>query len=238
MKLELKQKQFNAAMELYEGRKGYKLFGRFVSITNIALQIYVLTLALALSIGLWRQIAAIVAAYLITDFINGLVHIYMDDNDNYESMAGPLIANFHLHHRVPRYQDNNLIVVYFNETGSKIWLIFYLLAVAILFHLPGLNHVLLCMLAYTGILSSIAEVSHYLCHNSNSKFVMFLMRIWVLLPKREHSRHHLQDNQSYTFLNGLTNPLVDLIAKTFYIGYKHKTDLHYATYSGSTLPRS
>jgi hypothetical protein len=237
MKLELKQKQFNAAMELYEGRKRYKLFGRLVSVINILLQIYILLLALALSIGFWRQLAAIVAAYLITDFINGLVHVYMDDNDNYESLAGPLIANFHLHHRTPRYEDNNLFVVYFNETGSKVWLIFYLLAVVILFHLPGLNNVLLCTLAYTGILSSIAEVSHYLCHNSNSKFVMSLMRIQVLLSKREHAKHHLQDNQSYTFLNGLTNPLVDLIAKVFYVGYKHKTDLHYATYSGSTLPR-
>jgi len=224
-------------MELYEGRKGYKLFGRFVSVVNIFLQIYVLSLALELSIGFWLQLASIVAAYLLTDFINGMVHLYMDDNDNYESLAGPLIANFHLHHRVPRYLDNNLFVVYFNETGSKVWLIFYLLSVAILFHLPGLNHVLLCTLAYTGILSSIAEVSHYLCHNSNSKFIMFLMRIRILLPKREHARHHLQDNQSYTFLNGLTNPLVDLIARTFCAGYKHKTDLHYATYSGSSLPR-
>jgi hypothetical protein len=237
MNLKLKQQQFNAAMELYEGRKGYKLFGRFVSVINISLQVYILYCALKLPMDLFQQVVAIVAAYLATDFINGLVHLYMDDNDDYESWAGPLIANFHLHHRTPRYQNNNLLVVYFNETGSKVWLVFYLLSVAILFHLPGLNHVLLCALAYIGILSSIAEVSHYLCHNSNSKFAIFLMRIRILLPKREHARHHLQDNQSYTFLNGLTNPMLDVIARNFYAGYKHKTDLHYATYTGSIQPR-
>jgi len=237
MSLELKQTQFNSAMELYESRKGYKLLGRLVSITNISLQIYILLCALALAIGFWWQIGSVIAAYLLTDFINGLVHLYMDDNENYESLAGPLIANFHLHHRTPRYQDNNLLVVYFNETGSKIWLVFYLAAVAILFHLPNGNPVLLYTLTYIGILSSIAEVSHYLCHNSNSAVVMFLMRIKLLLPKREHARHHLEDNVSYTFLNGVTNPLVDFIARMFFTGYKNKTDLHYARYSGSNMPR-
>ena len=74
MSLELKQKQFNSAMELYEGRKGYKLLGTFVSITNISLQIYILSQALAFTIGFWWQMVSIIAAYLLTDFINGLVH--------------------------------------------------------------------------------------------------------------------------------------------------------------------
>jgi len=237
MNLELKQKQFNSAMELYESRKRYKLFSIFVSITNISLQIYTLSCALSLAIGFWWQIVSIIAAYLITDFINGLVHLYMDDNENYESLAGPFIANFHLHHRTPRYQDNNLFIMYFNETGSKIWLVFYLVALAILFRLPNSNPVLLYMLTYIGILSSIAEISHYLCHNSNSVIVRFLIRIKLLLSKREHARHHVKDNVSYTFLNGVTDPLVDFIAKMFFTGYKNKTDLHYAKYSGSNMPR-
>jgi hypothetical protein len=235
MSLELKQKQFNAAMELYESKKSYKLLGKVVAITNISLQIYVLSQVLTLAIGFWWQIVSVITAYLITDFINGLVHLYMDANDQYDSLAGPLIANFHLHHRTPRYQDNNLIVVYFNETGSKIWLVFYLVTIAILFHLPDNNPVLLYMLTYVGILSSVAEVSHYLCHNSNSAVVVFLIRIKLLLPKREHARHHLEDNVSYTFLNGVTNPLVDFIAKMFFAGYKNKTDLHYANYSASNM---
>ena len=70
-----------------------------------------------------------------------------------------------------------------------------------------------------------------------SVVVMFLMRIKLLLSKRGHAIHHLEDNVSYTFLNGVTNPLVDFIAKMFFTGYKNKTDLHYAKYSGSNMPR-
>ncbi|MEI7637708.1 MAG: fatty acid desaturase CarF family protein [Syntrophus sp. (in: bacteria)] len=237
MNLELKQRQFNSAMELFENRKRYKLLGILVSIINISLQIYTLSYAFTLAIGFWWQIISLITAYLITDFVNGLVHLYMDDNENYDSLAGPFIANFHLHHRTPRYQDNNLLIMYFNETGSKIWLVFYLVAVAILFHLPNSNPFLLYTMTYVGILSSIAEISHYLCHNSNSAMVMFLIRLKLLLPKREHAIHHTKDNASYAFLNGITNPLVDFIAKMFFTGYKNKTDLHYAKYSGSNMPR-
>ena len=237
MNLELKQKQFNAAMVLYENKKRYRLLGVGVSIINITLQIYTLLNVLKLSIGFGWQIASIIAAYLLTDFVNGLVHLYMDHNDRYESWAGPLIANFHLHHRTPRYQDHNLFVMYFTETGSKVWLVFYLAAVAVLFHLPGINPVLLYTLTYIGILSSVAEVSHYLSHNSMSTAALFLARIKLLLSKRQHARHHLQDNVSYTFLNGITDPLVNFIARRYFAGYKNNTDLHYATYTGTTLPR-
>ncbi len=237
MNLELKQKQFNAAMALYDGRKRYVLIGRFVSIINIALQLYTLFCALLLSIGFAWQLIAVIAAWLITDFVNGLVHLYMDHNDHYDSWAGPLIANFHLHHKTPRYQDNNIIVVYFNETGSKIWMVFYLAALAALFQISHIHPVLLFILTYIGILSSVAEVSHYLAHNSNSAVVKFLSRIKLLLPKRRHAGHHLRDNIGYTFLNGVTDPLVDLIAGKYFPGYKNNTDLHYAKYFGSSLPR-
>ncbi len=238
MSLELKQKQFNAAMELYEGRKRYRLLGRLVAMANISLQIYVLWRVLTFTIGFWWQIGSLISAYLLTDFINGLVHLYMDANDNYDSLSGPLIANFHLHHKTPRYEDHNLLVVYFNETGSKIWLILYLLGVTVLLYLPDINHVLLYALTYVGILSSLAEVSHYLCHNSDSAAVTFLARIKLLLPQREHARHHREDNVSYTFLNGMANPLVDFIAKIFFTGYRNGTDLHYAKYAASNISRS
>ncbi|MRR14869.1 MAG: hypothetical protein EG826_00265 [Deltaproteobacteria bacterium] len=236
-KLELKQKQFNAAIALYENKKRYRLLGLGVSITNIALQIYTLICALKLSIGIGWQIVAFVVAYLVTDFVNGLIHLYMDHNDAYESWAGPLIANFHLHHRTPRYQNNHVLAVYFFETGSKVWLVFYLAVLAVLFHLPHIPPVVLYTMTYVGILSSVAEVSHYLVHNSMSPVALFLARIKLLLPKRQHAAHHLQDNISFTFLNGITDPLVNVIARRYFPGYKTTTDLHYAHYSSRTLAR-
>ena len=233
MELSAKQEQFNAAMERYTFQTGYKVFGPLVSVANISLQLYLLYLVWPHSIGPIRQLVALVAAYLLTDFINGLVHMYMDNNDRYDSIDGPLVANFHLHHRTPLYQRRNLLIVYFNETGSKVWLVGYLLLVVIVQAFFTVNPTLLYILVYFGILSSVAEVSHYLCHSSTSPFALFLARIGLLLPKRHHAAHHLQDNVSYAFLNGVTDPLLNRIAAACCKGYKQGTDLHYARYSGT-----
>ena len=238
MELTAKQQQFNRAMERYTSQARYALFGHLVSIANIALQLYLLYRVWPLSIGPVRQLVALAAAYLLTDFINGLVHMYMDNNDRYESIDGPLIANFHLHHKTPVYTQRNLLLVYFLETGSKVWLVGYLLLVVALEALFQINSTVLYTLVYIGILSSVAEVSHYLCHSSTSPVAMFLAKIGLLLSKRHHAPHHLRDNNGYAFLNGFTDPLLDLIARTCCSGYKQHTDLHYAQYTaGDTETR-
>ena len=233
MELTVKQQQFNRAMELYTSKAGYKLFGHLISTANIALQLYLLYLVWPLSIGPVWQLLALVAAYLLTDFINGLVHMYMDNNDRYQSIDGPLIANFHLHHKTPMYKKRNLLVVYYLETGSKVWLVGYLLLVVALASLLELNSTVLYTLVYIGILSSVAEVSHYLCHSSLSPVALFLARSGLLLTKRHHAPHHLRDNNGYAFLNGFTDPLLDLIATACCTGYKQHTDLHYAQYTAA-----
>ncbi len=229
MELSFKQKQFNAAMELYTTKSRYKLLGLAVSIINITLQCYLLYRVWPHSIGIVWQVVSLCAAYLLTDFINGLVHVYMDNNDRYDSLDGPLIANFHLHHKVPQYRKHNLLVVYFMESGSKVWLVGYLLLLLVLgnFNIPS---ILYFILVYTGILSSVAEVSHYLCHSSTALPVRMLAGCGLLLSKRRHARHHLQDNCNYTFLNGFTDPLVNAIAARWCGGYKQRSDLHYAGY--------
>ncbi|MGB4600198.1 MAG: fatty acid desaturase CarF family protein [Trichlorobacter sp.] len=233
MELTVKQQQFNRAMELYTSKAGYKLFGHLISTANITLQLYLLYLVWPLSTGPVWQLLALVAAYLLTDFINGLVHMYMDNNDRYQSIDGPLIANFHLHHKTPMYKKRNLLVVYYLETGSKVWLVGYLLLVVALASLLELNSTVLYTLVYIGILSSVAEVSHYLCHSSLSPVALFLARSGLLLTKRHHAPHHLRDNNGYAFLNGFTDPLLDLIATACCTGYKQHTDLHYAQYTAA-----
>jgi hypothetical protein len=61
---------------------------------------------------------------------------------------------------------------------------------------------------------------------------LFLARIRILLPKKYHAQHHMNDNKQYTFLNGITDPLLDIMASLFFKGYKSNTDLHYAKYIG------
>ena len=170
---------------------------------------------------------------MLADFVNGLVHLYMDSNDRYDSLAGPLVANFHLHHKTPRYEPHPLPVVYFIESGSKVWLVPCLTGVALLTMVDGISPLLLLVLVYTGILSSVAEVSHYLCHTSASPLAGFLGNCGILLSKRHHAAHHRQDNVSYAFLNGITDPILDRIAAKFAKGYKNHTDLHYAAYEGA-----
>jgi len=226
-----KQHQFNAAIERYNTRAGYKLFNIAVSSVNISLQIWLLWQLRTVPISAAGQAAALLISWLLADFVNGLVHMYMDSNDRYASSAGPLIANFHLHHKIPRYTPRSLPVVYFIETGFKVWLAPFLVVTALLAGSSWLPPLLLHILVYSGILSSVAEVSHYLCHNSVSPLAMLLGDCRLLLSKKHHAVHHLQDNVSYAFLNGLTDPLLNPIARRFFRGYKQNTDLHFATYT-------
>jgi hypothetical protein len=230
--LALKQMQFNAAMDLYENRSTYRGIGKLVSILVVSLQLLLLYLALPLSLGLPLQILSFLTAYLAADFLNGLVHMYMDNNDNYESPAGPLIAAFHLHHRTPLYKKNPLLLVYFNESGSKIWLVGYLLIAAILIGTASVPPVVSYVLMYIGILSSFAEVTHYCCHVTDSGMTRLINTSGVFLSKRHHARHHLADNVEYAFLHGFTDPILNVISKKLYRGYKHTTDLHYFNYTG------
>ncbi|MBP1729563.1 MAG: hypothetical protein H6Q56_1936, partial [Deltaproteobacteria bacterium] len=229
---EQKQQQFNAAMELFNSRPVYKAFGYGVAVVNISLQLFLVGRIMHLSLGVDGQLFALAAAWLLTDFINGLVHLYMDCNDRYASPAGPLIANFHLHHRTPLYKKNPLPVVYFLESGSKVWLVGYLLAVALLLATVPLAPLAASVLVYIGILSSVAEVSHYLCHSSTATPARWLAACGLLLSKRHHGRHHLEDNCNYAFLNGWSDPLLNLIARRCSPGYKTTTDRHYAAYDG------
>jgi sterol desaturase/sphingolipid hydroxylase (fatty acid hydroxylase superfamily) len=219
-------------MERYNSVRRYKNLGVSVSVANVSLQLYLLYLIVPHSIGPVWQLLSLLAAYLVADFVNGLVHMFMDINDRYDSCAGPLIANFHLHHKIPQYKRNNLLVVYFIESGSKLWLAGYLLALLLLCRVPGVDPVVLHLLLYVGIFSSVAEVSHYLCHSSTSYVAGLLGNSCLLLSKRHHARHHLQDNCNYAFLNGASDPLLNLIASACCKGYKENTDLHYGNYIG------
>lgn len=227
-----KQLQFNAAMERYTTRPVYRRFGYVIAVLNVSLQAVLLVSLISLPLDAPHFLLAFIAAYLLTDFVNGLVHMYMDNNERYTSIDGPLIANFHLHHKQPMYARRPVAVVYFLESGSKVWLVPTLALVVILRFTTDLDPLLIHILVYFGILSSVAEVSHYLCHTSTARLPQLLASCGLLLSKRRHARHHLQDNCNYTFLNGWTDPLVNLIAARLCGGYKLRSDRHFAGYSG------
>ena len=225
-----KQFEFNDAMVRYNDSLFLKYHGHVVSISVILLQIYWFR---KLKIYSKRSmLLSIILAYIFTDLVNGYVHLYMDNNHNYNGYQGSLIAAFHLHHKKPRYKKNNIFRVYYNESGSKIWLLVLLIALRGLPH----NHLKNTLILLT-IFSSLAEVSHYLCHNSDNIMVKKLQKIRILLDPEIHKLHHTHDNINYTFLNGSTDFIINCIAATFYSGYQHSTDLHSNNYIGQTSNR-
>ena len=227
-----KQLEFNTAMKKYHTMARYQGLYKIVSFLNVSLQIVLVYILSTLSVAFIWFLPILFIAYFLTDFLNGLVHLFMDNNEEYLSIFGPFIASFHLHHKTQKYTNNNLLFIYFNESGTKFWLVIYLVLVLFLSFL-GINSILLSVLILVGILSSFAEVSHYLCHNSNSKFVRFLQRSHILLSMEHHNIHHNEDNTRYAFLNGMSDFLIDKIAHRFYQGYKKHSDMHYEKYTGN-----
>lgn len=218
-------------MELYRSNNVYTSFGKLVASLNVAFQVVLLYFIWDIKLGLVAQIVAFILAFILTDFLNGLIHMIMDHKESYDSFYGPLVANFHLHHQTPKYTKHPLPIVYFNETGAKIWLVPFLLLTLFLVMNNSFAPFVLHTLVYIGILSSVAEVSHYLCHTSDSRAAQFLARIGILLSREHHTPHHEEDNMNYAFLNGMSDPLINLIARTFFSGYKNTTDRHYVNYA-------
>lgn len=232
MNLTQKQLAFNAAMQKYHENQRYQTIYKLVSLLNVSMQMYLFVFLFSLHIEWYFFTLVFVASYFMTDFINGYVHMYMDNNHGYESLLGPFIASFHLHHRTPSYRDFSIFRIYFNESGSKFWLVPFLMLTVVLTFFP-VNPYFLLSLILIGILSSVAEVSHFLCHNSTHKVVLFLQKNHILLSMNHHSNHHEKDNQSYAFLNGMSDFLLDRIASRVYGGYKENSDLHAKAYVGT-----
>ena len=224
-----KQVQFNAAMERFNSQKRFTVIGNLVATSSVIMQLLLLYMLWEVKVGVVAQVMIFIIAYLFTDFINGLIHLVMDHHERYDLFYGPLVAQFHIHHQTPKYIKKPLPSVYFHETGAKLWLVPFLLC--ILLFRESIPPLVFHMLVYIGILSSVAEVSHYLCHTSMSPTALFLARKRILLSKKHHAPHHAADNMNYAFLNGLSDPLINIIAKRFFRGYKKTTDLHFAEYT-------
>lgn len=232
-----KIKSFHIAIDKYNNNIIYNKIGTMVSFIIVSLQMILLynTYNLYdLQQSIITTIIIFFIAYLITDFINGLIHLYMDNNSNYDSKAGPFIAAFHLHHRNIKYKNRPFYMVYFYESGAKLWLPIYLIFVLYLQTYIGISFYLSFCLTSFGILSSFAEVSHYWCHNSSKDdwLISILQKYKIILPKAHHKQHHRHDNINYAFLNGSTDVVINIIAKRYFGGYKNNTDLHARAYTG------
>ncbi len=232
---------FHIAIEKYLNDPIYRRFERFVSFSVVMLQVISVWgwFCSGQSISSLECFLTLVMAYVVTDFVNGLVHMFMDNNTHYTSFVGPYIAAFHLHHAKYFYQVRPFLKVYFDESGTKFWLLFYLVCLVVIQRYVPLSSCLHVGLIALGIFSSVAELSHYYCHQAteNDRIVLWLQRYHVLLSKSRHRAHHGADNMQYAFLNGVTDPLINFIARRCCKGYKNGADQHTQAYL-STLKSS
>lgn len=231
--------QFATAIEKYNINPYYKRL-ELVFASLIVLMQFVSMVHLVQSYryqGWFLLLITLVITYLATDFFNGLIHMIVDNTTYYDSLAGPFIAAFHLHHVRAKYPKKSAAAIYFNESKQKFWLFSYLILLLGLQHCVNLNsHLNLGLVAF-GVLSSVAEVSHYWCHHAppNNTFIYYLQKWRILLSMRHHSLHHKQDNINYAFLNGFSDPLLNIIARCFFSGYKHNSDIHVSSYMNNNL---
>lgn len=226
----LKMVHFKQAMQRYENNVLYTVIERSNSVIVIVLQVITFLHLLVTydQSRFWLLLFSFLLAYMLTDFINGLVHMYMDNNTCYTSWMGPLVAVFHLHHSKLLYKNRHPLQIWFYESGNKYWLTGYLLLLVFFQQEFNLYYVVNFTLVSIGILSSLAELSHYWCHNSTVKNTVItrLQKCHILLPKKHHFIHHRHDNIHYAFLNGMTDPVLNKIAKYYYPGYKNHADKH------------
>lgn len=226
-------KAYRLAIDKYIKVPFYKRIETFLSILIVVLQAWSLY-QLAQHyyfLSMSRFFGTLIISFLMTDFFNGLVHLVVDNNTNYSSCWGPYVAAFHTHHIKRTYKQYDILRVYFFESGHKFWLVIFLLILCPLQYKLILNPELELGLMAFGILSSFAEVSHYLCHKqSNVKITTFLQNCGLLLNMKHHRVHHISDNVNYAFLNGMSDPLLNIIAKRFFKGYKNHSDKHARSY--------
>ena len=233
--LAFKTQSFTTAISKYNLNPWYVRLEIAASTIIILLQI-ITTITLLKSYyptPFFMVLITLVFSYIATDFINGLVHMIVDNSANYTSPVGPFIAAFHLHHLKLSYQNKHPLKIYFYESGHKLWLVFYLLIIFTLQQTLGLNFCLNLCLVSIGVFSSIAELSHFWCHNPSqtNSVIRRLQRYGLLLSMKHHKTHHQKDNKHYAFFNGMTNPLLNLIARLFFKGYKNRSDKYVAGYA-------
>ena len=232
--VKVKVRDFACALEKYNSCSLYVTFEIVLAVIIIALQVVSLIHLVQTYEyhGGLMLLITLLTAYLATDFINGIVHMIVDNNTNYTSIVGPFIASFHVHHFKLRYTERHPLHLYFTESSHKFWLFIYLILLTISQKHLKLDANLNLGLVLFGILSSIAELSHYWCHNARKtdKVISFLQKYHVLLSLKHHRLHHIEDNKNYAFLNGMSDPLLNIIARTYFKGYKNNSDKHVALY--------
>lgn len=229
-----KQQDYEVAITKYNTNPWYTRIEFFSSIIIVALQC--ITAAnlffYHVPIHLLAFAMMLIITYFLTDFINGIVHMVVDNSAHYTSVIGPFVAAFNLHHTRLTYKSKHVIKIYFEESGHKLWLVFYLIILFTMQCSISINFYINVGLVALGIFSSFAELSHFWCHHASQShpLIRVLQQYRLLLCVHHHKIHHRDDNVNYAFLNGWSDPILNVIARYCCAGYKNRSDQYVMRY--------
>jgi len=142
----------------------------------------------------------------ISDFVSGLLHIFLDDYKGENPYIKPHALGFQNHHKNPKEFTERPIFTVFTETGQSV----------LLFNILNSYFLSFYFLIFTGLIN-IVQLSHYqahcINHNTFSKPVsdvfIFLQKYGLILSTDSHSKHHQTYDNNFCILTGWANPLLN-----------------------------
>jgi sterol desaturase/sphingolipid hydroxylase (fatty acid hydroxylase superfamily) len=161
----------------------------------------------------WDVLGSLVIGLLATDFVIGVTHLLLDHFISFEHpILGDVALDFNFHHQDPKNITRNTpkelfkpIIVYGLPTAAVI---------SLLLSLTG-NTIAILSGLWMGPLFCAAQLIHRLAHLDRppNRLTHWLQRMRIFLPPEQHRKHH-RDGERINFcnLNGLCNPLVNLMA--------------------------
>ena len=161
-------------------------------------------------------------SYLLTDFISGIVHLYLD-NSNIKfdySLTDYYRTGFEIHHTFPTWQW--LIDPEYKPQYEMLTLfvpMLFLLYINIL----SFNSI---FITFITLFSLLMQYFHYSAHafihgKKIPTIIRFLQKYNVIISPETHRIHHIYFDRNYTILNGWTN----FIFNKFTINNKDKIEL-------------
>ena len=142
----------------------------------------------------------------LTDFISGLLHIFLDDYTGDNSYIKPHAKGFQNHHADPKEFTQRPIFTVFTEPGHSV----------ILFNLINSYFLNFYFLLFTGLVN-IVQLSHYQAHCINHKTFskpiaycfITLQKYGLILSTESHSKHHQTFDNNFCILTGWANPVLN-----------------------------
>ena len=235
-----------AMVERFEPQLRSKEWVERLFAVRVAYVLFVLYHATIVGACLWRsssrsalawKLATLLGCVVYTDFLTGLLHIYLDHRRC--DLGDPIdMAAYAFRYDHHAYPNNFFKFSSFFPSGSAniassvtgpATLVFHigLWYVGALYHTvlvdSALEHVLVFLMAFVAC-GTLCQTTHALAHEGlqmrNStlpKTVATLQRCGIILSPKAHSVHHKQEHDlNFCILNGWANPLLNTIAPAIF----------------------